>query len=138
VARVSSIDSIAVKVVADVDLPSGNGKALLRELAGLLDAWVNDGTVASIDLRSLPLTRGDYAELRAALGEGAVTARVEAIGASEVRETQYPGVWWVTHYNEAGQVVADLLEVCAVPAILPAPVEDAAEGLDRLKEALER
>jgi hydrogenase-1 operon protein HyaF len=135
---VSAINAIAVKVVAGEDLPSGNGTALLHELLGLLDGWVHKGEPASIDLRSLPLTRGDYAELRTVLGTGAVTARVEAIGVSEVRETQYAGVWWVTHYNEASQVVADLLEVCAVPAILPAPAEDAAEGLDRLKETLDR
>ena len=134
----SALDAIKVTVVTGEDLPSGNGKALLHELVDLLEGWVRSGQPASIDLRSLPLTRGDYAELRAALGSGAVSARVEAIGPSEVRETQYPGLWWVTHFNEAGQVVADLLEVCAVPAILPAPAEDAAEGLDRLKETLDR
>jgi hydrogenase-1 operon protein HyaF len=133
----STIDGIGVKVVAGVDLPTGNAKALLFELAGLLEAWVGKGEAASVDLRSLPLTRGDYEELRAALGTGAVAARADVIGASEVRETQYPGVWWVTHYNEAGEVVADLIEVCEVPAMLRAPAEDAATGLARFRAALE-
>jgi hydrogenase-1 operon protein HyaF len=133
----SSLDRIGVKVVGAADLPSGNAKALLHELAGLLDLWVNRGEAASIDLRSLPLTRGDYAELDAVLGGGAVSASVEAIGASEVRETRYPGVWRVTHRNEAGEVVADLIEVCEAPAILRSPAEDAAEGLIRLREALQ-
>jgi hydrogenase-1 operon protein HyaF len=133
----SSLDRIGVKVVGGADLPSGNAKALLHELAGLLDAWVNKSEPASVDLRSLPLTRGDYAELDAVLGIGAVSASVEAIGASEVRETRYPGVWRVTHRNEAGEVVADLIEVCEAPAILRSPAEDAAEGLIRLREALQ-
>jgi hydrogenase-1 operon protein HyaF len=133
----NAIDKIAVKVVAGVDLPTGNAKALLHELADLLEAWLRGGEAASIDLRSLPLTRGDYEELRAALGAGAVAARVEAIGASEARETQYAGVWWVTHYNEAGEVVADLIEVCEVPELLRAPAEDAAEGLVRFRQALQ-
>ena len=133
----SSLDRIGVKVVAPADVPSGNARALLHELAGLLDLWVNRGEPASIDLRSLPLTRGDYAELDAVLGGGAVSASVEAIGASEVRETRYPGVWRVTHRNEAGEVVADLIEVCEAPAILRSPAEDAAEGLIRLREALQ-
>jgi hydrogenase-1 operon protein HyaF len=133
----SAIDKIGIKVVEAADLPTGNVKALLHELTGLLDAWLSKGEAASIDLRSLPLTRGDYDELGAALGGGAVSANVEAIGLSEVRETKYPGVWRVTHRNEAGEIVADLLEVCDAPAILRSPAEDAADGLIRLKEALQ-
>jgi hydrogenase-1 operon protein HyaF len=133
----NAIDKIGIKVVGAADLPTGNVKALLHEIVELLDAWLTKGEAASIDLRSLPLSRGDYDELGAVLGSGAVSASVEAIGASEVRESRYPGVWRVTHKNEAGEVVADLLEVCALPEILRAPAEDAADGLIRLKEALQ-
>jgi hydrogenase-1 operon protein HyaF len=133
----SAIDQIGIKVIESADLPTGNVKPLLHELTELLDAWLSRGEPASIDLRSLPLTRGDYDELGLALGAGAVTASVDAIGPSEVRETRYPGVWRVTHRNEAGEVVADLLEVCDTPAILRSPAEDAADGLIRLKEALQ-
>jgi hydrogenase-1 operon protein HyaF len=133
----NAINKIGIKVVGAADLPTGNVKALLHEIVELLDAWLTKGEAASIDLRSLPLSRGDYDELGAVLGSGAVSASVEAIGASEVRESQYPGVWRVTHKNEAGEVVADLLEVCALPEILRAPAEDAADGLIRLKEALQ-
>ena len=133
----SAIDRIAIKVIDATDGPSGNVPALMHELAGLLEAWVCGGDEASIDLRSLPLSRGDYAELDTARGVGAVTAKVEAIGPSEVRETQYPGVWRVTHRNEAGEVVADLIEVCEAPVILRAPAEDVTDGLIRLKEAMQ-
>jgi hydrogenase-1 operon protein HyaF len=136
VAIVSAIDNIGIKVIEAADLPTGNIRALLHELTGLLDAWLSKGEAASIDLRSLPLTSGDYDELGAALGAGAVSASVEAIGLSEVREMRYAGVWRVTHRNEAGEIVADLLEVCDAPLILRSPVEDAADGLIRLKEAL--
>ena len=132
----SAIDRIGVKVVEATDLPTGNVTALLHEIAGLLDTWVEKGQAGSIDLRSLPLSHGDYDELGEALGVGAVTASVEAIGASDVLETRYPGVWRVTHRNEAGEVVADLIEVCEAPAILRAPAEDVADGLIQLKEAL--
>jgi hydrogenase-1 operon protein HyaF len=133
----NAIDKIGIKVVGAADLPTGNVKALLHEIVELLDAWLTKGEAASIDLRSLPLSRGDYDELGAVLGSGAVSASVEAIGASEVRESRYPGVWRVTHRNEAGEVVADLIEVCGLPEILRAPAEDAADGLIRLKEALQ-
>jgi hydrogenase-1 operon protein HyaF len=133
----SALDAIAIKVIADADRPTGNVRALLHELTGLLDGWLSKGEAASIDLRSLPLTPGDYDELGAALGAGAVSASVQAIGASEVRETRYPAVWRVTHRNEAGEIVADLLEVCDAPAILRSPAEDAADGLIRLRETLQ-
>jgi hypothetical protein len=133
----SALDRIAIKVVHDADRPTGNAKALLHEIAGLLEAWLRNGEEAAIDLRSLPLSSGDYEELAAALGTGAVTARVDAIGASDVRESRYSAVWRVTHRNEGGEVVADLIEVCDAPAILRAPPDDAAEGLTRLREALE-
>jgi hydrogenase-1 operon protein HyaF len=129
----SALDRIAVKIVPSADLPTGNAKPLLRELEGLLEAWVERGESASIDLRSLPLSLGDYDELRAALGSGAVAARIDAIGPTEVRETSFAAVWWVTHRNEAGETVAELIEVCEVPAILRAPAEDAAESLERLR-----
>jgi hydrogenase-1 operon protein HyaF len=133
----NAIEKIPVKLMAAWDLPTGNVKALLHELVDLLDAWLKKGETASIDLRSLPLTRGDYDELAAALGEGAVSASIDAIGKSDLRETRYPGVWRVTHRNEGGEIVADLIEVCDAPAMLRAPAEDAAEGLIRLKEALQ-
>ena len=132
----SALDRIGVKVVAAEDLQTGNVRALLSEIAGLLEGWVQKREPASIDLRSLPLSRGDYDELDAALDVGAVTASIDAIGASDVHETRYPGVWRVTHRNETGEVVADLIEVCEVPAILRAPAEDIADALTQLKEML--
>jgi hydrogenase-1 operon protein HyaF len=131
----SALDRIAVRVVNPADAPTGNARALLRELLVLLEAWVARGEAASIDLRSLPLSPGDYAELRTALGEGAVSARIEAMGPTEVRESRYPGVWWVTHRNAANDVVAELIEVCDVPALLRSPPEDAAAGLERFRIA---
>jgi hydrogenase-1 operon protein HyaF len=133
----NAIDKIGIKVVSAADLPTGNVRPLLFELAELLDAWLTKGAAASIDLRSLPLSRGDYDELGTVLGSGAVSASVEAIGVSEVHESRYPGVWRVTHRNEAGEIVADLIEVCGLPEILRAQAEDAADGLIRLKEALQ-
>lgn len=132
----SALDAIAVKVVGGADPASGNATALLHEAAKLLDAFVQCGEPGSIDLRSLPLTSGDYDELRGALGTGAVFARVDAIGPSELRETRYPGIWWVTHFNEAGEIVAELIEIGSVPQILLAPIQDVADGLSGFREAL--
>ncbi len=116
----------------------GNIDALLHEIATLLQRYVEHGESAQLDLKSLPFAPAEYEGLRAALGRGEVSARLDAIGDSEVYETQFPGVWWVTHHNVEGDVIADLIEIAAVPAILPSQPEDVRDGLERLQHMLGR
>ncbi len=115
---------------------NGNAKALLHEMVRLLEGLRSGGEGGSIDLRTVPLTHDDLTSLRSILGAGAVDARIEALGESHVRETRFPGIWWVTHCNEAGEVVAEAIEICAIPAILLTPVEDMADGAERLRQEL--
>ncbi len=110
--------------------------AVLQEIAALLEALVCRNKAASIDLSRLALAREERRTLIDMLGAGAVLARVEAAGITEVRETAFPGAWWVTHANEQGRVLAEFIEICAVPDIVRASPEDVAEGLERLRVAL--
>ncbi len=115
---------------------TGNGTALLHELATRLLDLAENSEAASIDLRAVPLSPGDVQELRDTLGVGAVQARIDALGESRVSETLYPGIWWITHCNEAGEVVAELIEICAVPEILRAPAGDIADAAAALAARL--
>jgi|APFre7841882724_1041349.scaffolds.fasta_scaffold03143_4 hydrogenase-1 operon protein HyaF len=108
-------------------------RALLAEIAQLVDGLARNGGDARVDLRSPPLSDGDRAALEAALGRGAVSARVDAARTTDVRETHFPGVWWVTHREEHAAVVAEFIEVCVVPEILATPAEDIARGLAELR-----
>ena len=122
-----------IPIVPKAPEASGAGaKALLHELAARLERLVREGENSSIDLTALPLTARDYRQLRETLGSGAVVAEVQAGGATQVRETACPGVWWITHADERGAVLAESIEVCAIPAILCAPREDMSSGLARL------
>jgi hydrogenase-1 operon protein HyaF len=112
---------------------SGFVPAVLREIETLLAALADRGEPSSIDLRSLPLAPGDLAALVAALGDGEVSAEVQALGLTQVRETGIAGVWWVTHANADGQVLAELIEVARVPEILEVHPEDLRAGLGRLR-----
>ena len=136
----SSLDNIGVKVInplpTGADGLSGNADAILHEIVALLEAFTATGETGAIDLHSLLVTPTDYELLRTTLAEGEVHAQINAIGNTEVRETLYPGVWWLTYYNVEGDIVADLLEVTAVPEILKAPAEDICDGLVRLRELL--
>jgi hydrogenase-1 operon protein HyaF len=131
-----SLQNISVKI-EDVETYSiGNLRALLVEIAAHLEKLVRDGISASIDLGSLPFAPGEYEQLRQLLGQGEVSAHIEAVGPSEVVETRYPGVWWVTHYNVEGDIVADLLEITAIPEILKSQPDDVVAGLELLRAQL--
>ncbi len=126
------LDDIHVGVVNG----NGNGRALLNEIASLLQHLLETGESASIDLARLPLSSEDYDLLDEVLGEGEVQAEVSALGATEVVETGIPGVWWVTHYNADEEVMAEFIEVAFCPEILRSAAEDVNEGLESLRARL--
>lgn len=132
-----NLQNISIKV-ADAEAYSiGNLRALLAEIAAHLEKLAHDGATASIDLNSLPFAPGEYEQLRQLLGQGEVTAHIEAVGPSEIVETRYSGVWWVTHYNVEGDIVADLLEITAIPEILKSQSGDVEAGLALIRAQLD-
>lgn len=111
----------------------GNIRALLAEIAARLEKLAENGETGMIDLNSLPFAPGEYEQLRQTLGQGEVSAHIEAIGPSDIIETRYPGVWWVTYYNVEGDIVADMIEIAWLPEIIKSQPEDVKEGLARLR-----
>ena len=61
---------------------------------------------------------------------------LSVLGASDVKETRYPGVWLLTHYNEHETIIGRFLEVCDVPGIIKSQTDDIRTGLARLEDAL--
>jgi hydrogenase-1 operon protein HyaF len=131
-----SLDNIAIKVETSAPRSVGNIGALLNEIACRLEELAASSKTSLIDLKSLPFSPGEYEKLRISLGRGEVSARLEAIGVSEINETQFPGVWWVTHYNVEGDIIADLIEIAAIPEILRSQPEDVRGGLQHLQEII--
>lgn len=126
-------------VMADAESPAstnGNAVPILHEIETLLDDLVASGKTAAIDLRSLPLLPGDYEKLKEVLGQGEVSATIDAMGPTQVRETAIHGVWWVTHSNSDATVVAEFIEVTTMPEILRTHPADARVGLDMLHARL--
>jgi len=133
---INNLKTISIHAQSEEAYSVGNIRALLAEIAALLEKLAYDGTTGSIDLNSLPLAPGEYEQLRQMLGQGEVSARIEAIGASEIIETHYPGVWWVTHYNVEGDIVADMLEITTIPEIFKSQHDDINTGLELLRAQL--
>lgn len=132
-----SLQDIAVKVETTDTSSVGNIAALLAEIATRLEQLLSNDTTSLIDLKSLPMSAHEYEQLRFTLGQGEVTARLDAIGPSEIIETHYPGVWWITHYNIEGDIIADMIEITRAPEILHSQPEDMQAGLARLQSMLE-
>jgi hydrogenase-1 operon protein HyaF len=98
-----------------------------------LEALLAEGRTDAIDLRALPvMTESDLERLRSHLGAGEVTARVEAMGVTEVAETAFPGVWWATYYGGDGDIVAERIEIARIPEILVAQDADIRGGQQAL------
>ena len=114
----------------------GNAAAILREVESLVRGLVESDEGGSIDLQGLPLAPEDRHRLEEELGVGEVRAEIDAMGITQVQETAVPGVWWVVHHNEAGELIGEFIEVGYCPEILITPAEDVKEGWDALRARL--
>jgi hydrogenase-1 operon protein HyaF len=109
--------------------------ALLMEVAGMLGRLIDRGETATVDLRGLPLSPACITDLENRLGRGEVSVQLDAAGRSDIHETGFPGVWLTRHSDEAGRLIALLIEVATVPDILCADPADMAASLQRLAGA---
>ena len=112
---------------------TGNAPPLLRELLEMVRRLLDSGESSSIDLTALPLTPADLDWLRDKLGQGEITITLQANGESSLDETASPGVWWITHRNEQGTVIAQFLEVTFVPELVKAQPQDVQIGYEYLE-----
>ena len=119
------------------DRATGMALSVIAEIGRMLEALSESGQAGSIDLRSLPLSDADRAQLEEALGQGEVRAELELAGNSEVWETRYPGVWWIRHRGAGDKIATEEISVCAVPEILITHPVDIKAAAGRLREELE-
>ncbi len=115
---------------------TGNVEVLLHEIRHALGNLLNDEQETCIDLHGLPLAPGEEKKLLDILGQGEVSASLDTLGHSMVRETRFPGVWLIVHKNHAGEVMGKFIEITRIPYILTAQPEDMRDGLLRLQQEL--
>lgn len=111
---------------------TGMAHSVLAEIGRLLENLAETGSTGSVDLRSLPLTDADRAQLEELLGPGEVSAELDIAGRSTVRETSFSGVWWIRHLGAGDRIAAEEIAVCPVPEILlshPADIDAAARRI---------
>ena len=121
-------------IEVEVQALHGNVQPILNEILHALDRLIDSDEATTIDLAGLPFAPGELDALQAALGTGEVSAQLDALGTSIIRETLYPGVWWIEHRNVYDEVVGRYLEVTRMPEILSSQVADICTGRARLGE----
>ena len=118
-------------------LKTGMAAAVFNEIAERLQDLCRDGQPSAIDLRGIPLTEADLAELEEMLGTGEVTASLEVAGPTRIWETAYAGVWWVRHLGAGGRVAAEEIAITKLPEILESHPGDIAAAAERIRLELE-
>lgn len=129
-------ESVQFNIQVSDDL-TWNVAPLLHEVKHALKKLIDDGKTSIIDLRSIPLAPGEEDTILKTLGQGEVHARLDALGPSEIIETQYSGVWLITHFNADDEVISRFIEVTYMPDILNAQKEDVTEAYGRLATTLD-
>jgi hydrogenase-1 operon protein HyaF len=134
------LQSIGVKVEPatgdDIDVLTLNVVPLLHEVRHALERLIATGEATTIDLGAIPLAQGELEKIDAALGVGEVKALLEALGPSRIYETQFSGVWRITHLSAAEDVVGQYIEITRMPEVLLAQDPDMRTGLIQLTEKL--
>ena len=120
----------------DIDVFTLNVVPLLHEVRHALERLLETGEPTVIDLGAIPLAPGEFDKIDGALGTGEVKAQLDSMGPSQVYETQFSGVWRVTHRNAANEIVGRFIEVTRMPEILLAQENDVRVGLDLLTRKL--
>jgi len=87
-------------------------------------------------MKTIPISHDSYQQLQYVLGSGELSATIHALGKSTVRETAISGVWWIIHYNDEDEVIADLIEVTSIPEILTSDRGDMQNSLEELKRRI--
>ena len=113
-----------------------NVQPILHEARHALHRLLLEGETSIIDLRSIPLAPGEEEKLFEELGYGEVYVTLNALGVSEVYETQYNGVWIVTHFDTEHNVVGRFIEITFIPEILKSQREDMNLALKQLQHKL--
>ena len=115
----------------------GNVRPLLNEVLHAVDRLLETGEPTTIDLAGLPFGPGELEHLEASLGTGELSAQLDALGTSRIRETVYPGVWWLEHRNVNDEIVGRYIEITRTPEILSSQEADIVAGRARLEDQLD-
>lgn len=111
---------------------TGNVMPLLHQIRHALSQLIERQEQTTIDLRRLPLSASEEAQLEAFLGHGEVKADIQALGDTVLIESRYAGVWLEIHYNEDVEIMGKYVHICTCPPIIKSQPEDMVLSLSNI------
>ncbi len=118
--------------------PGSSALAIVSEIEASARSFADTGEIASIDLCCLKSMPDERDMLSRMLGDGEVSAIVDAVGRTEIRETAIPCVWWIRHRDHEGATVGESIEITCIPDLLEGDRKAVVRGLESLNAALRR
>lgn len=136
----TKLNEIPVHVeVSDDSMPSESRSMLipiLNEMVTMLETLMSSGQSHVLDLRHEPLDQEEITALKDLLGQGEVDADLTALGSTNIRETSISGVWWITHFNQEGNILGEFIEITTCPEMLKTFPEELGSALARLQDKI--
>lgn len=107
-------------------------RAVLNEIYYNLQRYITTGDPYTIDLRRSPLARPEIETLKRLLGKGEINVYLELNGQTNVVETHFAGIWWITHRNLHNDIIAEFIEISRIPSILQSDEVEVTQALKEL------
>ncbi|MDT8408068.1 MAG: hydrogenase expression/formation C-terminal domain-containing protein [Wenzhouxiangellaceae bacterium] len=114
----------------------GGVHALGHEIQSCLEKLAASGESSMIDLKTLPMAPGEYDDIKTMLGQGELDLVLDMDGPTRIRETAYPGVWWIQHKDRNDQILSEIIEISRVPDFLAIQADQVTESAKRLRDRL--
>ena len=113
-----------------------NAHAVLTELRDHRASGRNGELPQVVNLTLLPMTPEDIAYMDHGLGTGRVLVLSRGYGNCRITDTRVPHTWRIVYYNSQDAVILNTVEVCAMPEVACAALEDLNDSRDRLADVL--
>ena len=126
-------------------LPDGvmNAPLLITEIEDQIKRWPQRAASELhpqphvLNLTLLPMSPPDIAWLDSVLGTGRVLILSRGYGNCRISNARRPNTWRVVYYNSQDTVILNTVEVCAMPDVACAALEDLVDSHERLAEVLQ-
>lgn len=118
--------------IQNADHLSLNVMPLLHEIKHALNNLIENNESSIIDLRSIPLANSEEDKILEILSCGEIQAHLNALGKSEIIESQYAGVWVITHFNQDEEIISRFIEITHIPEILCSQTLDMQDAYNHL------
>jgi hydrogenase-1 operon protein HyaF len=114
-----------------------NVPSVLIELQDQGQRWQPGAQAHVVNLSLLPLNPNDIAHLDHQLGTGRVLILSRGYGNCRITNCCLPNTWRVVYYNSQDAVILNSVEVCDMPEVACAALEDLQDSAERLTEVLQ-